>query len=80
MGECEMSRNGFNDCEREYNRREEAVEMAREKRTDHQEPAEADDLVRECRAIICELCNTFTIPKPNATLDRIDAYLARRQG
>lgn len=33
MGECEMSRNGFNDCEREYNRREEAVEMAREERS-----------------------------------------------
>ena len=27
-----MSRNGFNDCEREYNKREEAVEMAREER------------------------------------------------
>ena len=27
-----MSRNGFNDCEREYNRKEEAVEMAREER------------------------------------------------
>lgn len=27
-----MSRNGFNDCEREYNRREEAIEMAKEER------------------------------------------------
>ncbi len=27
-----MSRNAFNDCEREYNRREEAIEMAREER------------------------------------------------
>ena len=33
-----MSRNGFPECEREYNRREEAVEMARESRTDRQEP------------------------------------------
>ena len=32
MGERKMSRNGFNDCEREYNKREEAVEMAREER------------------------------------------------
>ena len=32
MGKREMSRNGFADCEREYNRREEAVEMAREER------------------------------------------------
>ena len=31
MGE-QMSRNGFADCEREYNRREEAIEMAREER------------------------------------------------
>lgn len=44
------------------------------------EKGEADDLVRECRAIICELCNTFTCPKPNATLERIDAYLFRRRG
>ena len=27
-----MSRNGFPDCEREYNKREEAVEMAREEK------------------------------------------------
>jgi len=32
MGECEMSRNAFNDCEREYNRREEEIEMAKEER------------------------------------------------
>lgn len=28
-----MSRNGFSDCEREYNRREDAVEMAREEQS-----------------------------------------------
>jgi len=27
-----MSRNGFNDCEREYNRKEGAIEMAKEER------------------------------------------------
>jgi hypothetical protein len=32
MGKREMSRNGFPDCEREYNRREEEIEMAREER------------------------------------------------
>ena len=37
MGE-QMSRNAFPECEREYNKREEAVEMAREERTDRQEP------------------------------------------
>jgi hypothetical protein len=31
LGE-QMSRNGFNECEREYNRREEAVEMAKDQR------------------------------------------------
>ena len=33
VGECEMSRNGFPNCEREYNARQEAVEMAREERS-----------------------------------------------
>ena len=40
MGECEMSRNGFNDCEREYNARQEAIEMAKDQR----EPAEDSHL------------------------------------
>jgi hypothetical protein len=40
MGECEMSRNGFAECEREYNRREEAIEMAKDQR----EPAEDSHL------------------------------------
>ena len=29
-----MSRNGFKDCEREYNRREEAIEMAKYQRSE----------------------------------------------
>jgi hypothetical protein len=40
MGECEMSRNGFPEFEREYNRREEAIEMAKDQR----EPAEDSHL------------------------------------
>jgi ADP-dependent phosphofructokinase/glucokinase len=32
MGKWKMSRNGFPECEREYNARQEAVEMAREER------------------------------------------------
>jgi hypothetical protein len=45
-----MSRNGFNDCEQEYNRREEAIEMAKDQR----ELAEA----RRCPS--CQ--NTFLQP------------------
>lgn len=62
-----MSRNGFNDCEREYNRREEAIEMAKNQRSEAEriadsrsvraEKAEARaaaayDLLRECRAML----------------------------
>ena len=58
-----MSRNGFKDCEREYNRREEAIEMAKDQRSEAERiadsrsksstqssdhPTTADDLLREC--------------------------------
>ena len=49
MGECEMSRNGFNDCEREYNRREEAIEMARKDQLDEQGRLNAMGQEREAR-------------------------------
>ena len=44
-----MSRNAFNDCEREYNRREEAVEMAREDQLDEQGRLNAMGQEREAR-------------------------------
>ena len=49
MGECEMSRNGFPDCEREYNKREEAVEMARKDQLDEQGRLDAMGQEREAR-------------------------------
>jgi hypothetical protein len=41
MGEREMSRNAFNDCEREYNRREEAIEMAKDQRSEAERIADS---------------------------------------
>ena len=67
MGEREMSRNAFNDCEREYNRREEAIEMAKDQRSEAERiadsrsksstqssdhPTTADDLLRQARLCI----------------------------
>ena len=49
MGECEMSRNAFNDCEREYNRKEEAIEMARKDQLDEQGRLNAMGQEREAR-------------------------------
>ena len=49
MGECEMSRNGFPKCERKYNRREEAVEMARKDQLDEQGRLNAMGQEREAR-------------------------------
>jgi hypothetical protein len=40
-----MSRNGFNECEREYNRREEAVEMAKDQRSETVDTGERQDAV-----------------------------------
>ena len=44
-----MSRNAFNDCEREYNRKEEAIEMARKDQLDEQGRLNAMGQEREAR-------------------------------
>ena len=49
MGERKMSRNAFNDCEREYNRKEEAIEMARKDQLDEQGRLNAMGQEREAR-------------------------------
>ena len=48
MGE-QMSRNGFPECEREYNARQEAIEMARKDQLDEQSRLNAMGQEREAR-------------------------------
>jgi hypothetical protein len=78
-----MSRNGFADCEREYNRREEAIEMAKYQRSEAERvgspqpnsntqssdhPTTADDLLRQARLCI----DPFEYPD---MAEEIDDYL-----
>ena len=49
MGKRKVSRNAFNDCEREYNRKEEAIEMARKDQLDEQGRLNAMGQEREAR-------------------------------
>ena len=43
------------------------------------EKGEADELLRECKARITELCTAFGFAFPYATFDRIDAHLSRKE-
>jgi hypothetical protein len=68
-----MSRNGFNDCEREYNRREEAIEMAKDRAEQAEaRAAAAYDLLRECRAMLDGL-------EAQPLIYRIDAAIGEKK-
>jgi hypothetical protein len=62
-----MSRNGFAECEREYNRREEEIEMAKDQRAEARAAA-ANDLLREARLSL----DPFEFPE---LCQRIDAAI-----
>ena len=82
-----MSRNAFPECEREYNRREEAIEMAKDQRSENERIADlrsvraekadaraaaAYDLLRECRAMLDGL-------EAQPLIYRIDAAIGKKK-